>query len=151
MVEEGDLVDDFFDDDARGVELVAGILLAFEHADAQAASGEDGRTCEAGEACADDGAIQSVGAGRADHKDADRVARKAERAYAGFVRGNWTLGSREIFSVRRPSRSDAVYSEVKAKPRYRPALERLPFQASDRFEKSTPSNWDLNFGLVCWN
>ena len=57
VVEEGDLVDDFFDDDARGVELVAGILLTFEHADAQAAAGEHGRTCEAGEACADDGAV----------------------------------------------------------------------------------------------
>ena len=42
VIEEGDLVDDLFDDDARGVELVAGILLAFEHADAEAAAGKNG-------------------------------------------------------------------------------------------------------------
>ena len=61
MIEEGDLVDDLFDDDARGVELVAGVVLAFEYADAQAAAGEDGRAREAGEARADDCAVCGVG------------------------------------------------------------------------------------------
>ena len=68
MIEEGDLVDDLFDDDARGVELVAGIVLPFEHADAQAAAGEDGGAGEPGEACADDGAVYRVGVQVAGHE-----------------------------------------------------------------------------------
>ena len=47
----------------------------------------------------------------------ERRSERTQGSYAGI--GPWV---RERYLARRPSRPEAVYSEVKAKPRHRPAL-----------------------------
>ena len=73
-IEEGDVVDDFLDDDASGVELVAGILFPLKHANAPAAASENRSARQAGETGADDGAIHGVRGGGVGHGSLSQTA-----------------------------------------------------------------------------
>ena len=85
-IEEGDLIDDLFDDDSRGMQPLARIVLPFQHAHAQAAASKHGGTRQPGEARADDRAICGGRIGRAGQDEARWKGRSAQTRRYAIVR-----------------------------------------------------------------